>query len=29
MGVAQALREHGHDTVIAEALPTATLHSGG
>ena len=27
MGVAQALREHGHDTVIAQALPTATLHS--
>jgi len=29
MGVARALRERGHDTVIAQALPTATLTPTG
>jgi cysteine synthase A len=29
MGIAQALRELGHDTVIAEALPTATFTAQG
>jgi cysteine synthase A len=29
MGIAQALRELGHDTVIAKALPTATFTAEG
>jgi cysteine synthase len=29
MGIAQALRELGHDTVIAQALPTATVTAEG
>jgi cysteine synthase A len=29
MGVAQALRDHGHDTVIAQALPTAAFTADG
>jgi cysteine synthase A len=29
MGVARALREFGHDTLIAQALPTASFESGG
>ena len=29
MGVAQALRELGHDTVIAQALPTASFTAEG
>jgi len=29
MGVAHALRDRGHDTVIAQALPTATITSEG
>ena len=29
MGVAHALRDHGLDTVVAEAIPTATLSAAG
>src|SRR6195952_274960 len=29
MGVAHALRDHGFDTTIAQAMPTATLDEGG
>ena len=29
MGVAHALRDHGYDTVIAQAIPTATLTAEG
>jgi len=29
MGVAHALRDHGYDTVIAQAMPTATLTTEG
>jgi cysteine synthase len=29
MGVARALRDHGYDTVIAQAMPTATFTSDG
>jgi cysteine synthase A len=29
MGVAHALRDHGYDTVIAQAMPTATLTAEG
>jgi cysteine synthase len=29
MGVAHALRDHGYDTVIAQAMPTATLTAAG
>ena len=29
MGVAHALRDHGYDTVIAQALPTATFDAAG
>ena len=29
MGVAHALRDHGYDTVVAQALPTATITAAG
>jgi cysteine synthase A len=29
MGVAHALRDHGYDTVIAQAMPTATITAAG
>ena len=29
MGVAHALRDHGYDTIIAQAMPTATFRADG